>query len=1239
MNDGDTDTDHREHERPAQPDRDVRPWVPWTLRRPFLCSLAGLFLIFGIILEVLRQVPERKHGLVIYKTVEEMPKIISGVYIYVPVTMAVVAVTLWQFCAADALRLEPYFQLAKPEGVSATALFTNYTFRPDAMAPIVAVCNRHWLILLISTLSVGFRISLPSLLSGLVVLTEAELKQAYNVTTWPKLLDEDTQESWFAAQTVRETNHSMIRTTDEFLLYRSIDYATAAVSMPIDENETSVLSINQTVYWSELSCQNSSLTNITWQSYPTESDISNLRQWRTEGVSFPSGHEDSACIVNFTLNTTKHQQDGAFQLRYWEPILTQSVSSQGPVFGNKHCEDYALLGLFVDIDEGSQKSAGHISNATAFACSAKYQSAEAQVKLGVDASISEVEVNSSTIKELQKSQFFDEGFREFLYDKMSLLDYSNSQTRKASTKTSLNYQSSRPILDLDQSGLSPAVDLLEYQNQVARFWKSEFTIAMNKLFDVTISTNVEASQATTFVVLDVLSKPAVTAEMFLLTAVLLLLLLVIVYPRRPNFLQSDPGSIVAQCAVVADLFTHENPLTKFDNKFSHATSQQLRRWAKNFKCQWTDGPNGRKIDIVPVCSNMSPAELALPLSRRHTDRRPHFVILPWFLAECVLLMGTVVTYGLSLSAFSVRDINYRSNKQFGFMVFLLFGPTLISSLVSSLLASVLRSLTIIETWGRLQKGRASLQKTLAKNYGSHIPLSILFHNICQGPAIPIALSIICTLGLFHTIVSGGMFESQNKAYSEKVTNLYDLSDNTSFRIPTSDLQFDGIGLMLNHLNRGTPIFPWQDDQHAFLPMSFSDIKPEITTVDYTAVTTGIGADPRCRQIYLDQPRIDHLSGLQSWNYTNPSGLTCTMQDQNATKGAFIKRSISYLQPDSVSSMDPSCQSAVVVLARWDTMMRSPMNTQNYIALACDVSIAVRQSEVTFSGDGTVLSSRPTKDSTVHNMSHSEVAHFNGVIMSYTKPYTPLGNASFFHLDWAGMMTVAQYDRHHASSQLSFEPEYLITAVQSTYQQIFRAYLSFNMDLYYRAYTGFVTPNVAATKVSTTWGLFPSPVSIIMAMVLLSLDVVMVIIVFTARSTYFRAPRIPTTLGSLIPWIANSNMISDFRELARIGKSKSQIYQVQSERQYRFGLSDDGTDDGRWLLDYDHSNLEDIGHELDQFPHWSSASRFLRGRFSQSHGAGDVAIASSTQRASYTSRFTGYIGNLIKRRAKRHTLPP
>jgi hypothetical protein len=175
----------------------------------------------------------------------------------------VLAVTLWNFSASDVVRLEPYFQLAKPEGVAAAVLFTSYSFYHGPMAPLMAARNRHWLVFFTSGLSILLRIFLPSLLSGLLVLTEVTTTESKSARTWPDLLDVDTQKAWLSSETFGyHANASVKMTVADVFLLRSSDYATAAVSMPFDENDTSLLSLNQTVYWAELTCQEANLTGL-----------------------------------------------------------------------------------------------------------------------------------------------------------------------------------------------------------------------------------------------------------------------------------------------------------------------------------------------------------------------------------------------------------------------------------------------------------------------------------------------------------------------------------------------------------------------------------------------------------------------------------------------------------------------------------------------------------------------------------------------------------------------------------------------------------------------------------------------------------------------------------------------------------------------------------------------------------------------------------------------------------------
>ncbi|KAJ5604260.1 hypothetical protein N7537_007216 [Penicillium hordei] len=1219
-----------------------RPWMPWTLRIPFLCSLAGFFLLFAIALEILRQVSERNHGLVIYKTIDEIPKVISGAYIYVPVSMSVLAVTLWQFFVGDALRLEPYFQLARLEGAPATVLFTNYNFSFGVMASVAAARNRHWLIFVISTLSIIFRIFLPSLLSGLVVLTETSVVQSRDVSSWPKLLDQDTQKKWFAAETIRYANTSAMSTTDEFFLSRSSDYATATVSMPLDENETSVLSTHQTVYWSELVCQNVSPKNITWvqqttTNKETDHDSRNLTQWRATQIKFAAGEKDHPCTINFALNTTTPGQSGPLQLQYWEPLRAQSRLGEDSAFQTSHCESHALLGLLIDINDNHEDATKHSSNATAFVCNAIYRSAEAGLKFDVNASITEATVDFSSQRDLREAEFFHPGFYDLLYRKSRWPLSSRSQTQNDMMESPAKLAPAGLVANLDQEKW---IDFLEYQNEIIGFWNNQFIIYLNKFFDANDPISMKASQVTVVVALDVLSKPAIMSEALLFAAATLLFLLAVVYSRRANFLQSDPGSIAAQCAIISKLFTTDNPLTQSSEKFSHATSRQLLRWARNFRCEWADSSGSKRINIVPLSPSMSNRVLELPVARRRTDPRPHFVILPLFLVECTLLTGTLVMYGFALSDLSLKDINNaQSNKQFVLMVFLLCGPTFISSLVSSLLASLVRHLAIIETWGRLQQGMAGIRQSLAKNYGSLLPISILFHNLCQGPLLLTAASILCTLGLVLTIVSGGMFEQQMKLYSQPATGLNAEYNGTMLDSPTADLQFDGVGLMMMSMNRGTPILPWQDATHSFLPLANTNLEAnQDSNVNYAAVTVGIGASLRCHQVSFDQSSIENGSGKKSWNYTSPSGLACAVEAPNRAKSGLIKRSISYLEPIDVSAAKTGCQSTVFVLARWETMESSPINSQNSVALSCEPSIGADEFEVAFDQKGIILSSKPTTASamhgghTAHNLSLSTVTHFNRAILSTIGSYSPLENASFSHYDWPGMMTVHTYDGLYPSSQLSFHPSSLISATQSTYQQIFSAYLTFNRDLYFERYAESAAPSVEGTALTSLWGLFPSAVSIIIALVLLSLDILIVVFVFATRSSYFRAPRIPASLGSLIPWVAGSEMMADLRAMPLIGKYGSQgAWEQQDDRFYRFGLSPDLNGHKRWLLDYQHSGLQEVGSELTQVP--------IHDQSSSGQIVGSEAIASPNNSP---WSFSGIIQRTVKSArwwAKRSPLPP
>ncbi|PKX89251.1 uncharacterized protein P174DRAFT_425182 [Aspergillus novofumigatus IBT 16806] len=227
---------------------------------------------------------------------------------------------------------------------------------------------------------------------------------------------------------------------------------------------------------------------------------------------------------------------------------------------------------------------------------------------------------------------------------------------------------------------------------------------MSRLFNLTATpTKVDARKATRVAALAAISRTTLMVETILLAAVVLLLVLAVLYPRRLNFLRSDPGSIAAECRIIADLFLSDTVLARSDAQFHSVTTRQLRLWSKNFRCEWTGRPSERKINIVPLGRPLYSQVLALPTTRGGQDPGPHFLVPHWFLVECALLIGILVTFGLALSSLRVNDINDVTPRELTLTIFLIYGPTVVSSVISSLLASILRHLSVLEPWFPVRK--------------------------------------------------------------------------------------------------------------------------------------------------------------------------------------------------------------------------------------------------------------------------------------------------------------------------------------------------------------------------------------------------------------------------------------------------------------------------------------------------------------------------------------------------------
>ena len=168
------------------------------LRPPYLLSLICLMVSMLLGLEGLRQYSDREGGLVFFSYTEDVNDMQFFAYNYLPIIISLVLVLAWTVTDFDILRLEPYFQLSRPEGAPATVLFINYNFGQTIMTPINAAIRRHWIVFWVSFVTLSIRMILPALQSTVFELREVTVVDDRTVKSWPNLVDLDTQANWIS---------------------------------------------------------------------------------------------------------------------------------------------------------------------------------------------------------------------------------------------------------------------------------------------------------------------------------------------------------------------------------------------------------------------------------------------------------------------------------------------------------------------------------------------------------------------------------------------------------------------------------------------------------------------------------------------------------------------------------------------------------------------------------------------------------------------------------------------------------------------------------------------------------------------------------------------------------------------------------------------------------------------------------------------------------------------------------
>ncbi|KAJ5083851.1 hypothetical protein NUU61_008430 [Penicillium alfredii] len=1143
------------------PHRQSRGWRPVALRPPYLVALD------------FDNTAIAKEDWSFFSDTDDISTAQSFAYNYVPIIAALVLVMIWTVTDFDVLRLEPFFQLSEPNGAPATVLFINYNFGQTILTPINAARRRHWVVLWVSLITLSIRMILPALQSTVLELREVAVVNRGTMLSWPTLVNLDTQATWMSTQ-AHSTADSVLSSNQQVRRSRSADYAVAPVDIPSDDqDERTMWTLDQTVYWAKMSCSDVPVENQLSVSIDRPSDGLPTVSWNASGIDLEDVYGGaSQCTLNFHYQNVFFPSTDYLQVRYWEPAVTEAARSryrnQTQAFTATGCDPFDVYGMLIAVNATTpnpSSAANYTASGIAFACDIAYHQADAKISMHSNSSITSIHIDRATTRTLSAAEFNLEHFQALLSQRApytsDMLFIRENATTGGRTVTELPVISQElgdlePLLVLDTSTVMTQA---EFESKIERDVKQTFVLTLGRLFDPDRApTIVPASRVSNQVAIAVVHFASLWSELILILATLTALYLLFLYRSRKTFLQSDPGSIGAMCSIAADVFHPSNILAEPRVDFHQFSTRQLRRVFRTARCYWRSGPSGNQLEILS--EDGSPVQLDEDLQTR-VDPMPHFLVIPFFIIEFLALAAVIILMGLVISSL-LRDGRFRHLTQSdssAFQVILSFLPSLVASSVSSLCTSIHRNLSVLEPWVHLQRGMASPRSSLSLNYSSQSPLAIFFKAARDRHVLLGLVSLACVVNMILTVVAGGLFTQKLTTSTLPTERLSMNYSQSTFWQTDFAAEFTEYDLIQTSIMSGVPMLSWTSPDQSFVPVHVDGHSPDTM---YGAWTLGIGASLKCKPLSPAGGLVrNKTSGQEYWKYGlfSNSSVQCTAGMPNLQNKEGIALSIHFLSPTSVHHSDVCQTSTVLVVGRWDYMAGTPVSNDNTIALHCEPQIRMQNYSVTFDQKGQIEEHRPVPhtsitEGTMYKNATVSLGQFNKVFAAIPQSYvgnttTQNGTYNISSYDWAGFLVARLYQRDDPDFD-SLDPRRMTDLTQTVYQWVYSTYFSIWRDIYLNPLTH-PLPAGNATETRSTWCMIPSIPSLAIALMIIAFDTLVVLVVFGTRRGRFRGPRMPRSLGAIVPWVAHSRMLRDFHGTHTWDSTKRRAHLFSLDKRYAF----------------------------------------------------------------------------------------
>lgn len=470
-------------------------------------------------------------------------------------------------------------------------------------------------------------------------------------------------------------------------------------------------------------------------------------------------------------------------------------------------------------------------------------------------------------------------------------------------------------------------------------------------------------------------------------------------------------------------------------------------------------------------------------------------------------------------------------------------PTIIATLIEPFWVLLNRHLCVLQPFVELWEGKAKPSRSIDATYTS-IPPQLVFWRALKSRHYILAL--MCVVSLLANLLAVGL----GSLFNEDVT----MTTSSSFFQPAFAPRFDnesvsGFGsyilntlsaatvyqdplyIVMANISSGTTLPAWISQEYYFQRYDLTTSSPVGTDGYYTLQTRGFGVNPNCTSgptstVPVNATFPDVESGecadlldyayatLRNNVYTRPSGGAC----------------IEYISGVTSSNGPDPCD--LPLTFGWARTVDAQNDSAPMVAsfAICRPFFQTAMFNLTVDADEKVISYNATSElKETLDYDDSEL-HTNSMLIYMNHQWK--GNEDTYHndsytWDWMNYFAVlSSGNRDIVNPDYPVpDPDEWIPTIEDMYRRTFAVLLGLNEQLFEQTDRGSAT---TGTRHAQETRIFMEEASFIITMSVLAIDT-LVALLFYYRVSIFVLPRMPTTLGSILAYMAPNRMMRPGRK--------------------------------------------------------------------------------------------------------------